>query len=350
MPAAPRTGLQQPPRRPRRPTPPLQRTVIKSAALAGLSATLLSAGSAQAAVEVANIAAGDNRFGTLTLLAVPALGWGGRELGGLCAAGRRCCTRAPPGVLLPPLTLSPNPPFSRAFLSGLQHLRPGKSLHLLPHALARRCRRRRSWFRMRAHPTVPHPPRLPQLQNQLAAMDEKNAGVKRGVAAGLGLTAASLLAAQQAEAAAEVMQVAASDNRFGTLALLAVPALGVSKGPAQRARWGAPVQRAPACRHCRMCGLQACAATDTLPPLLLPLHSGSCSTFWARYVPAFAALLPACNAPPLPPPPRVPAFAAHPCTPCCPACLPRSSRTSWLPWTRRTPAPPRSAALLPAWA
>ena len=53
-------------------------------ALAGLSAALLSAGSAQAAMEVANIAASDNRFGTIALLAVPVLGcvaaWrGGRE-------------------------------------------------------------------------------------------------------------------------------------------------------------------------------------------------------------------------------------------------------------------------------
>lgn len=47
--------------------------MIKGSALAGLSAALLNAGSAQAAVEVANIAASDNRFGTIAFLAVPAL-------------------------------------------------------------------------------------------------------------------------------------------------------------------------------------------------------------------------------------------------------------------------------------
>ena len=73
------------------------------------------------------------------------------------------------------------------------------------------------------------------LQNQLAAMsDEAPAakGRKRGVAAGLGLTAAGLMATQSAEAAQQVADLAASDNRFGIIALLAVPVLGVSgSGP-----------------------------------------------------------------------------------------------------------------------
>ena len=51
-----------------------QEAIVKGTALAGLSAALLSAGSAQAAMEVASIAAGDNRFGTLALLAVPVVG------------------------------------------------------------------------------------------------------------------------------------------------------------------------------------------------------------------------------------------------------------------------------------
>ena len=66
------------------PLPTLQDAVIKGTALAGLSAALLSAGSAEAAMEVANIAAGDNRFGTIAFLAVPALGvspcWQQRKL------------------------------------------------------------------------------------------------------------------------------------------------------------------------------------------------------------------------------------------------------------------------------
>ena len=52
----------------------MQEAIAKSAALAGFSAALLSAGSANAAMEVANIAASDNRFGTIALLAVPVLG------------------------------------------------------------------------------------------------------------------------------------------------------------------------------------------------------------------------------------------------------------------------------------
>jgi photosystem II PsbY protein len=72
---------------------------------------------------------------------------------------------------------------------------------------------------------------LGPLQNQLDAMSEKNeknakSTKKRGLAAGLGLGAASLLAAQSAEAAQQVADLAASDNRLGILALLAVPALG----------------------------------------------------------------------------------------------------------------------------
>ena len=67
---------------------------------------------------------------------------------------------------------------------------------------------------------------LGPLQNQLNAMGEKSSGKKKGVAVGLGLGAASLLAAQQAEAAQQVADLAASDNRFGTIALLAVPVLG----------------------------------------------------------------------------------------------------------------------------
>ncbi len=72
---------------------------------------------------------------------------------------------------------------------------------------------------------------LGPLQNQLNAMSQdaaapKKATKKRGIAAGLGLTAASLLATQSAEAAQQVADLAAGDNRFGTIALLAVPVLG----------------------------------------------------------------------------------------------------------------------------
>lgn len=67
--------------------------------------------------------------------------------------------------------------------------------------------------------------------NQLDAMSgggkapKKVALKKRSVAAGLGLTAASLLAAQNADAVSEVAQIA-GDNRLGIIALLFVPVIG----------------------------------------------------------------------------------------------------------------------------
>jgi hypothetical protein len=64
--------------------------------------------------------------------------------------------------------------------------------------------------------------------NEMASEDTKPAGKKRrGVAGAVGLGAALALAtAQQADAATELAQVAASDGRLGTIALLFLPALG----------------------------------------------------------------------------------------------------------------------------
>jgi len=58
---------------------------------------------------------------------------------------------------------------------------------------------------------------LPGLKNQLDTMAEKNSGA---IAAGLGLSAATLLSAQSADAATEVMDLAAADLRF-------LPVLGI---------------------------------------------------------------------------------------------------------------------------
>lgn len=55
----------------------MQESAIKSLAFGSLAGSFLSAGHAQAAVEVANIAASDNRLGILALLAVPVVGWVG---------------------------------------------------------------------------------------------------------------------------------------------------------------------------------------------------------------------------------------------------------------------------------
>ncbi len=47
-----------------------------------------------------------------------------------------------------------------------------------------------------------------------------------GVAAGLGLSAALLLASEKAEAAQEITQLAASDNRFTIILTLFLPVVG----------------------------------------------------------------------------------------------------------------------------
>ena len=55
----------------------MQVSLIKLAGVSTAVSTLLAAGNAQAAQEVANLAARDNRAGTLLLLLAPALGWVG---------------------------------------------------------------------------------------------------------------------------------------------------------------------------------------------------------------------------------------------------------------------------------
>ena len=88
-------------------------------------------------------------------------------------------------------------------------------------------------------------------------MNNTTKGKKRGIAAGLGLTAAGLLAAQSAEAATEVAQLADGDGRLGLLLTLFVPVVGwVAFNIAQvseEARWWArqrswvPIKELPLC-------------------------------------------------------------------------------------------------------
>jgi photosystem II PsbY protein len=114
--------------------------IAKLLALPAAAGTLLAAGNAQAATELAQLAAGDGRLGTISLLFLPALGWVAFNI-------------------LGPLT------------------------------------------------------------NQLNRMTELNSeGVpkkRRGIAGAVGLGAAlSLAAAQQADAATELAQLAGSDGRW----------------------------------------------------------------------------------------------------------------------------------------
>ena len=101
---------------------------MKATTLAGLSAALLSAGSAQAAMEVANIAASDNRFGTIALLAVPVLGWVGFNI-----LGERAGRRAAPQPVV--LAVGGVLPLGRSSLASLSCRSPAPMLVPLLHAL-----------------------------------------------------------------------------------------------------------------------------------------------------------------------------------------------------------------------
>ena len=72
------------------------------------------------------------------------------------------------------------------------------------------------------------PPPPAQLDRMSDIKDSSDpSSKKRGIAAAVGLgAAASMLLAENAEAAMEVAQLAASDNRGAILATLFVPALG----------------------------------------------------------------------------------------------------------------------------
>jgi photosystem II PsbY protein len=125
----------------------VQEKAVQAVALSTLVGSFMSAGNAAAATELGQIAAGDNRIGAIALLFAPVVGWVLFNIGG---------------------------------------------------------------------------PALNQL-NDTAQKNKLQA--KRSVAAGLGLTAASLLAAQSADAA-EIAQVAAGDNRIGAILLLFAPVVG----------------------------------------------------------------------------------------------------------------------------
>ena len=53
----------------------MQQQIIKGAALSSVVASMMAAGNANAATEVAQLAAGDNRFGIIAFLFLPVVGW-----------------------------------------------------------------------------------------------------------------------------------------------------------------------------------------------------------------------------------------------------------------------------------
>lgn len=135
--------------------------VSKLIAVSAVASSLFASGNALAAQEMATLAASDNRLGTIGLLLLPVLGWVGFNIFG---------------------------------------------------------------------------PATRQLENM--STDTGKGTKRRGAAVALGLTAASMFAANQADAASEFTQLAASDNRFSIIAGLFIPVLGWVLfnilGPAQR--------------------------------------------------------------------------------------------------------------------
>eukprot|EP00798_Chlamydomonas_sp_ICE-L_P013512 gene13512-19375_t len=153
------------------------------AATVSVATTTMLASSAQAA-ELVQLAAGDSRILAIAGLFVPALGW-------------VAFNAAAP--LLNQLYLFP------LYLFPLQPLL--NPLYLFP-------------LQPLLNPLYPFP--LQPLLNQYEKMDSERKGV---IAVGTGLAAASLLVAEQANAAAEIAQLA-GDSRILSIGGLFVPALG----------------------------------------------------------------------------------------------------------------------------
>ncbi|KAI8476953.1 MAG: hypothetical protein J3K34DRAFT_203010 [Monoraphidium minutum] len=217
-----------------------EQVAAKLLALPAAASAFLAAGNAQAATELMQLAAGDNRLGTIALLFVPAIGWvafnmlspltnqlarmtemAGEPAPKAAKAGKR---RGVAGAVGLGAALSLAAAQSAEAATEIAQLAAGDNrlgtiaLLFVPAI---------GWVAFNM---------LSPLTNQLARMTEMagepapkaaKAGKRRGVAGAVGLGAAlSLAAAQSAEAATEIAQLAAGDNRLGTIALLFVPAIG----------------------------------------------------------------------------------------------------------------------------
>eukprot|EP01023_Acetabularia_acetabulum_P018411 TRINITY_DN192_c0_g1_i2.p1 TRINITY_DN192_c0_g1~~TRINITY_DN192_c0_g1_i2.p1 ORF type:complete len:461 (+),score=135.86 TRINITY_DN192_c0_g1_i2:166-1548(+) len=182
--------------------------VMKTASYGIAASALFACGNAYASQEVLDLAASDNRFGVLALLALPALGWVAFNIAGpaLNQLDNMSSKKMIPVILgLSALFASQQADAATqiADLAASDNRFGVLALLALP-ALG--------WVAFNIAG-----PALNQLDNMSS---------KKVVPIGLGLGAASLFAAEQADAAAQIADLAASDNRFGVLALLALPALG----------------------------------------------------------------------------------------------------------------------------
>jgi photosystem II PsbY protein len=182
--------------------------VVKTTAFASLATTMLASGNAQAAQEVMNIAAGDGRAGLLILPMTAALGWVGFNIlqPALNQLDDMKTRSAVVGLGLGAATLLAAQDADAAQQVADLAAGDGRAGLLFVPLLAAL-----GWVGFNI---------LQPALNQLDEMKNKS------VAVGLGLSAATLLAAQDANAAQQVADLAAGDSRGVLLFLPLTAALG----------------------------------------------------------------------------------------------------------------------------
>lgn len=157
-------------------TAPERKEVVKAAAISATLSTLFATGSVQAAQEVASVADADYRLGGVLFVLLPAIGWVLYNILGPAQSQLDAMNKGKPKVSVP--------------------LKKAKKKLVLPKKVAK--------------------PVKKAIKRKLKT---------RGVAVGLGL--AGLLAAQSADAATVMGQIAdANDGRLGALLFVVLPALG----------------------------------------------------------------------------------------------------------------------------
>uniref|UniRef100_A0A383V2Z3 Uncharacterized protein n=1 Tax=Tetradesmus obliquus TaxID=3088 RepID=A0A383V2Z3_TETOB len=215
----------------------------KVATLSAVASSWMFSGHAQAATELANVAASDNRLGTIALLFAPVVGWVAFNMAqpalnqlarqneikeeAAAATSGRSGSKKKRGVagavgLGAALSLfaaqNADAATEMSQLAASDNRLSTISLLFLPML---------AWvgFNM-LQPATNQLNRMNELK-EAAAGASSSGRKKRGVAGAVGLGAAlSLFAAQNADAASELSQLAASDNRLGTIALLFAPVVG----------------------------------------------------------------------------------------------------------------------------